>query len=774
MLRKRLLTLAFIILLGPAGVLIADPVLEVSWSEEIGFPEFIDWNRAFMDVFNGGPYSITVTIQNAGDTDLIIEDITCEEQEFYADPTNLILEPDQSSDVRFIFNAREPGEYESVMQIIWNSPDGEVFGIPVIGEADGPPDMEWDVGPIEEDMLTGEIVQRVFTIDNDGGTPLRFQIYHEIIGEPDRDNAVRSIRRSVGNQNGPRRDDPGDLIDQFEIPNGGRRLYNSGLAWDSENNWMWITQWEVPFRAIAIDPREDFAVAAEFNVPGGCMAADYYNGTIFIVNWPNGWLFRFNSDGENLGNLDVPIQPTAMSINQEEGWLLLMDADDNHDIVVYDLENNLDVIGRIDTYSNLIQNNTSRGINWVEKHPDGQLWMNTNNNGNVAWQIAVDEDDDFQCNEVVQSFQTHAGAAQEWDGLGHDGENLWSTSWGSAQCRIFEDGVEEVSWLSYEPAEGVIEPGGSVDITVTIDAIGLWGGDYEADLIVLTNDPANPEIVVNVFVFVSCPINIWIEWDPGFPDVVDWNIAFEELFAGGPYTVPMEIINTSMDLLIVEDIISDHDYFIPTFQDVIEIEPGRSAHLDLVFNAPADDPGNYDAVLTFVSNDQDGDLEIELHAECSLPPIVVWEPDEVEDILLNFEVNEHEITISNEGDALLRWEADLEINRGPDRDFDARKIRSIESQSGPRRDHAGEQVAQFAGANVPNQYWSPVGWDEENELMFVTSYSAEQIVVYSHNDYEDFEEVRRWEMPTPMDGAWYNGTLYAKQHGEHFLHRWDS
>lgn len=56
---------------------LADPEIEVTWSEEIGWPDVIDWNLAYEDLFTGRPYPIPVTVRNIGDADLVVEDHCC-------------------------------------------------------------------------------------------------------------------------------------------------------------------------------------------------------------------------------------------------------------------------------------------------------------------------------------------------------------------------------------------------------------------------------------------------------------------------------------------------------------------------------------------------------------------------------------------------------------------------------------------------------------------------------------------------------------------------
>ena len=54
------------------------------------------------------------------------------------------------------------------------------------------------------------------------------------------------------------------------------------------------------------------------------------------------------------------------------------------------------------------------------------------------------------------------------------------------------------AWLSVDPASGTVMPGESMDITVTFNATGLDVGEYEADIIIESNDPDEPTVIIPV------------------------------------------------------------------------------------------------------------------------------------------------------------------------------------------------------------------------------------------------------------------------------------
>ena len=93
------------------------------------------------------------------------------------------------------------------------------------------------------------------------------------------------------------------------------------------------------------------------------------------------------------------------------------------------------------------------------------------------------------------------------------------------------------NWLTVDPSSGTVEPDQSLDVTVTFDAAELDEGTYSGNLLLESNDPANPSVEIPV-TFEVLP--------PGFCDYVPGDINGDglvlasdviygaEYFHGGP------------------------------------------------------------------------------------------------------------------------------------------------------------------------------------------------------------------------------------------------
>lgn len=67
------------------------------------------------------------------------------------------------------------------------------------------------------------------------------------------------------------------------------------------------------------------------------------------------------------------------------------------------------------------------------------------------------------------------------------------------------------AWFSAEPANGVVVPGGSAEVTLTLDATGLTAGTYTATPCIGSNDFDQPIIEVDItLVVTAAPITEWV------------------------------------------------------------------------------------------------------------------------------------------------------------------------------------------------------------------------------------------------------------------------
>ncbi|MBM3328406.1 MAG: choice-of-anchor D domain-containing protein, partial [Calditrichaeota bacterium] len=791
------------------------PVVDVNWPAGIGYPDVMDWNRAFQDIFSGGPYDIIARVVNVGTDDLQVSDITCDNDAWSFDPVEFALAPGARQDVVFTFNAPEPGEYDGTVTVHSNAPanDGQ-YNVAVSADASMPPTIVVDPQAIEDDLNTGEMSEHVVNIANDGDALLRWDTDAEIVREPDgarrRDDLrARGLRAAEGmeqvaqvnpfaamrvvpatndpiwgdgsvalpegaanlrpgvNRGGPRRDPPESRF----------ALFKEVAGWGDQMEAIWqeqgadMTQYNSG--QMANFPIEEFDAIWIREYQSDAFNTNWNNNRARFEEWVDAGGAIYHGVGTNNWNV-VPVHVGGLRRNQQ--------GDGNGVVVVTNDQG-------ADNYNYLAELMQWRGGEVLQ----GNAWSHASytrqncddiENSDYYQAIAVGQGPQpDRIGVVVYNYgRGWAIATGTTDSHQYNNWRGQAWFWGNALARLiwYLDYLANYNaWLSWDPTDGEIEAGGDQNVVVTLNAEGLVEGDYEAVLMFLSNDPANPQVDVNILLHVTGVPVIEAVWDQaaGFPDIMDWDrwdARFPDLFTGGPYTIPVTVRNVGTSLLQVESINSDHDYF-SADPNAFEVAPGERLVVNFILNA--EENGEHAGTMTFTSNaDNNDDIAIRVHGTTTSPPEIVVDPQAIETDLITGESEEHVINISNNGEALLRWDTDVEIVREPEgglrRDASGRELRDAEG--GPRRDNPGDLIAQFAGPNQVNQYWSPVGYDMDNDLVFLASYTNSLIVVYTHDNYQNFQEVRRWAMPNPMDGCWMDGVLYSNQHGQAFLHRWDA
>ncbi len=414
---------------------------------------------------------------------------------------------------------------------------------------------------------------------------------------------------------GPRRDDLGDEIVQYETGQQGWM----GLAWDGEV--MWGIQ-ENSLRAF--DPnQEEFVEDININRQFIGMA---YDGESF-------W-FGEIGDGNQALITNLDREGNILVSHQVEGFIVTGITCEGQDIWYYSLDfeggqmllNKMTQEGEeIVEYNigNIIQD-MFIGLSWVPEHRDGNLWILGISEGTL-FQVDVGE-------EEMNVIQEGNLGRQETFGFEHDGENLWFSS-NEAVWYVIDDGVvEEPPWIALDPREGDIAANDDVLLEVTFSPGELENGLYELLAVVEYYEVGNEDDIFTQSISILMSIGLDIASLVG------------------------RVIDEETEDPIVNAVISLERYEIGRISD----EQGEFTIRDLPW-------GEYQLTCTALDYlpyteqiviDQDGDFiqNIELlHAEC--------EPD-IEEIAIELETGDSEeinFTVSNRGNGDLSYFTELRI-----------------------------------------------------------------------------------------------------------------
>ncbi len=458
-----------------------------------------------------------------------------------------------------------------------------------------------------------EEVESTLTLTNNFDAEIAYEIDFDII-DPDDERM------------GPNRDDLGDVIGEFECHIAGG-AYKNG-CWDNDNELFWVQQYSPGYICAAFDPNNDFEEVTRFRTGDLAMDLAYYDGIIYVMWIWNPILYRYDVEGNNLGNLQLQghngINGIAVD-RDEEVILAVTGAGAPHTLFTYDLEGNQ--IGQIGSIDDYVDGILFRSIEWVPEHRDGPLWVSARN---TVFQVGINREgdvEDWEFTETLQSF--NAGNPNEYGMIAHDGENIWISNHGNSTITGFDDGVVEFRNIVFDPEEGVIAGNESQEITVT-----------------LLSTEMPPETTTEIYVM--------IEFDNPDQPALEMTVLLtvEDATADLSGTVTDAATEDQIEGVSVEM----HNYIIHRFSD----EEGAYAYENLP-------PDEY--VFTFTATDYlpltenfriDGEGEVQLdvellHAQCN-PDL-----EEIIDGLDPNQLSETGLTVSNDGNGPLTYTTDRRL-----------------------------------------------------------------------------------------------------------------
>ena len=740
------------------------PDISAKWYHNFGYPRELNWNISNEDVFVGYEYETEFRIFNQGSEELVIDEIRIEGDgsEFLTVGIEGGLDPIPAFseiELELILAPEEPGDFEVLLILFTNDPDEEEFDIPVVFSSVHAPSIAIEPDDIADEILGAGITEHEIALRNEGLGELRFTTDIDISEEPARDSQLRSIRNvsTIPGTNNrktpvPFRDDSGDILHEFDLGSdlpgdldeGALAIISHSLAWDTENEWMWI-QHEVDTRMIAINPHNNFQVE-EFWVSEILRSYDmaYFDDLIYLMMDNNTYLELFDRVGNNVGrlNLDLDGAPIGGIAVDPINELLIVLA---HDVLsgsqpLYIFSTEGERIARIPNIERFYDLQISRSIEWVPTHDFGKLWIHTSEQ---LWQLDIDTDN-WEIDGVTQHFHTvgrHYG-----DGFAHDGTNFWVTATENRTVQIIDDGINE-SWMTLEPIAGVVEAEDEMPMSLTFDGSSQLPGDYAAEIIITTNDPESPEVIFPISLNISPAPFISVSWsdDAGFgedPSVLDWNMFLPDIFRGQSYDIPVKIQNLGHEILEISNITCENELFsiVPT-----EFELEYREFRDAIFTLDAAENGELESVVTIITNDPHHEnYEIPVLGVVSSPPIIIVEPEAIGSELISGESDEILLTIINIGESELRWKSEFEFlnENGVREDTPQRSVRTIastdHSRLGPRRDVPDGRILLYQSS-------VGFGWVVENVFSHIRDLDYDWI-----NSIQEFGEIDLYD----YDAVW--------------------
>ncbi|UOB17099.1 Ig-like domain-containing protein [Abyssalbus ytuae] len=199
------------------------------------------------------------------------------------------------------------------------------------------------------------------------------------------------------------------------------------------------------------------------------------------------------------------------------------------------------------------------------------------------------------------------------------------------------------NYITLEPSSGTVNPGESINVSATFNGEELANGTYETDIIISSNDPANPTTAVATTFEVSGQVSE-IEVSEEF-------LLFNNVFLGGSKELSVTISNNGLAQLSISGITSDNpDFTVDTSSAVIEA--GESLELEITFTPSQ--LGSINGIITIESDASNNNLiEIIVNGVGVDPPVAVLDPTEVSETTDAGTTIDSQITLINEGNSPL-------------------------------------------------------------------------------------------------------------------------
>ncbi|MGD8413848.1 MAG: choice-of-anchor D domain-containing protein, partial [Candidatus Latescibacterota bacterium] len=592
--------------------------------------------------------------------------------DYSVDVTSFDLQPGQSRDVEVTFTPATLGLIPASLTINSNDPDESPVIVELLGEGLDPPVISVDPGSFSDSLYTGETSSRTMTVYNSGNSDLWFDI------EPEESGAsggyAVETRLSVPRSDGdfPRGTAPpsAGLAPRNGIPtsppsNAPRVTVSDGSSFATESQTSSFVNFNlnVPEVLNSVAPAPDFIWLGDFGPDDNTfvyalndfdqfMQIDTTTGVQTITGSLTAWgtesfsgmatdptdgtmyLSSTNVSGSSLYILD-PVAVTATRIGAV-GFpgIIAIAVDDQgdmygHDIVTDELVSIDKTTGAGTAIGSLgFDANFAQGMAFDPA--SGELLLAAFNNSVFEAELRIaDRTTGATALVGVLGSTTPGGTAQlGWLGIPDSG----------------------VRWLLADPARATVPPGGSIEVTVTFDAGGLFGGDYNADLVVTSNDPLSPELSLPAQLHVTGAPDIWLS---------ESALSFGQQFLGGTSVDSLIVKNVGTDVLVAGDVSTDHpDYSVdvtgfqlnPTEQQVIHVSfsPTTVSQIPATLSIHSDDPDSPVATVTLIGQGLEA-------------PVISVTPASLEDSLYTGETSSHVLTIANTGGNDLDFSISTEI-----------------------------------------------------------------------------------------------------------------
>ena len=210
------------------------------------------------------------------------------------------------------------------------------------------------------------------------------------------------------------------------------------------------------------------------------------------------------------------------------------------------------------------------------------------------------------------------------------------------QAVLYGTGSGDAQWLFPNPTTDTLSAGQVNTVVLTFDAVDSPAGIYTVDMIVESNSPDFPEVVV--------PCTLVITGTPVI-DAAPYTVDFGNVVQFTEESVTFTIFNTGSDTLFITDVVPDYDAFSVDTTN-FWVYPGEGQIITITYS-PLIIEDLLEIPINVTSNA--GDIVILANANATGAPVSIATPSPIEITLNVEETGSVPIEISNPGQGFLEY-----------------------------------------------------------------------------------------------------------------------
>ncbi|MBL3658380.1 Ig-like domain-containing protein [Fulvivirga sediminis] len=569
----------------------------------------------FGSVLIGNTKEMAVSIVNDGFGDLELTDVSVEGFAFDVEPSSLSLAPGEEAALIVSFSPSYAGNINGTLNITSNDPSEGSLEIPLVGVGTSPP----VIGVTPEEVISatldvGDSTTKTIEIINYGNYPLTFsfpelaveRLLSDTSIEKNNTSKIETIELSSKDEVDSRRGHP-VLLGAGEDLDFGYRWIDSDeeggplYTWDDisstgteiiEGSDDGSTEIELPFTfEFYGEEKNRVIISSNGYLTFGTDGTDYTNDQIPSEDDPNDFIAPFWDDlrpSSERGNIYYQVKSGRLIVQYQEVGNYASSGTATFQVVLY----------------------SNGSINFFYS---SMSTLNDNQSATVGIENA----------DATDGLQVVFNNAFVKDSL--------AVSIMPPQPEFITDA---------DPLIGVVPVNSSVSVEVTLNATGLYDGEYTSNLLIASNDPFNPVVEV--------PFELTAI---GYPliHVEPESIEFDTLFIDASQQATISVINEGSKALEVSSMTNSSSAFEVEFDGPVSIEPGSGINVPVIFSPESE--GLFTDEVVINSDDSDGNemLTVSLSGVGVTPPAIVVSPDSIFASVEAGEMAYDTITIENTG-----------------------------------------------------------------------------------------------------------------------------